>query len=706
MRLPPRPRRWALLAAWPCLAHVAAAQPAATRVAGRVTEAETGRPIAGAEVVLLGSVPVAVRSDSTGAWRLDAPSQAGIRLRVRHPGHAYRDVTVSPEGAARVDVELDRLALALDAIVVTASRREQRLAEVAVETAVLDAAALRRSGAPDLAAVLAEQSGLQLDGGTPAGAGIQMRGFDSRRVLVLLDGQPLVGRVDGNFDLSRLPVSMVERVEVVKGPQSTLYGSEALGGVINIITQRAESPGWSAGLTTGAGTQGRLEAAGDLQWRRGDVGVTLDGGARTIDLAPGITGSSGTFARRGNGMATVAWDLAPRTRATGSVLAVRESQRYRTGQLFRFADNTQWAARTALERQTVAGRLSGSLHATAFDHLSRASTLDAPVSGDGDRDRQTLVQAEALWNAAVGRVAIDAGTQLRREAIVADRVLDRRRHVASAEPFVQLTASSRTASVVPGVRVSWSDRWGRFVAPRLAAMWRPVEPVALRASVGRGFRAPDFKELYLDFVNPAAGYAVVGNEALRPERSTTTSLSLEYTGRVVWGRAGVFRNAYRDFIETSEPDAGGTYTYLNLDRGSMRGLELESGLSAGAWRADASADFLHTRDASTGTPLLGRPRHTVRASLTAPVVAQLRGTASLVYTGRTPIDRDPSGTSVLERGGWSRLDLRAMLPLPSGLTWSVGVQNVFDRQMGAAWPGFTGRQVTTSLEWRAGPATR
>ena len=596
----------------------------------------------------------------------------------------------------------DRRPTRLDAIIVSASRREQRLTDAVVETSVIDASRLRRSGAADLAQVITEQSGLQLDGGTPAGAGVQMRGFDSRRVLILLDGAPLVGHVAGNFDLSRLPVSMVERVEIVKGPQSTLYGSDALGGVINIITRRAGTGGWAVGVSSGVGTQGRRDAGVDARIRDGSVGLTVDGGFRGIDLAPGVAGDNGTYARRGNGMATLTWDVRPATELSASLLGVGESQRYRTGQLFHFADNTQWTARVAGQhRLTATNRLTASLHGTTFDHLSRASTSGAPVSEDGGRDRQTLVTGELLWNAFLGNVAVDAGTQVRHERIAADRVEGHQREISGIEPFVQASASLGDVTVVPGVRVSWSDRWGRVASPRFAMMWRLSDPVALRASVGRGYRAPDFKELYLDFVNSAAGYAVRGNDALRPEHSTAIALSGELSGRVFWGRAGAFHNIYRDFIETSEPDAAGTYTYQNLDRGTISGLELETGVALGAWNADASLDLLRTRDRATGTALLGRPRHTVRSSVSGPVWASLRGTASLVYTGRTPIDRDAGGR-VIERGGWSRLDLRATQALPRGLQWSLGVQNAFDRQVGTSWPGFTGRQFVTSLEWRIG----
>jgi outer membrane receptor for ferrienterochelin and colicins len=131
-------------------------------------------------------------------------------------------------------VDMRETMVPLGEIIVTAARREQRLADAVVETELITTRDLQR-GQSDLASILTDRVGIQLDGGVPSGTGVQLRGFGSRRVLVLLDGQPLVGRVNGTMDLARLPVSGIERIEIVKGPQSTLYGTDAIGGVINVI---------------------------------------------------------------------------------------------------------------------------------------------------------------------------------------------------------------------------------------------------------------------------------------------------------------------------------------------------------------------------------------------------------------------------------------------------------------------------------------
>ena len=119
---------------------------------------------------------------------------------------------------------------------------------------------IRRAAATNLAAVLTQQLGLQTASGSPAGTQVLIEGLGDQRVLVLLDGQPVAGRVGGVFDLSRLPASIVDRIEVVKGPQSVLYGTDAMGGVINVITRRPQERTVSARAQ--GGNRGSVE--GDL----------------------------------------------------------------------------------------------------------------------------------------------------------------------------------------------------------------------------------------------------------------------------------------------------------------------------------------------------------------------------------------------------------------------------------------------------------
>lgn len=180
----------------------------------------------------------------------------------------------------------------------------------------MDRARIEASGATDLAGVLAMVPGVEVQGGHPVGTGVYLQGLGSERVLVLVDGEPVVGRIAGEIDLTRLPVADVERVEVVKGPQSTLYGSEAMGGVINLIT-RAPGPGAVAGgVQVTGGSRGRRDAVAHARASTGAVDWTVRGGVRDVDLVPGQNAPLDAGTRRWDGKLALP---SPATGQTGRV---------------------------------------------------------------------------------------------------------------------------------------------------------------------------------------------------------------------------------------------------------------------------------------------------------------------------------------------------------------------------------------------------
>ncbi len=676
---------------------------------GRVTSRADGRAIVGAEVLLIGDDTVRVRSDANGTWRAPHVARGWRAMRVRAMGFVAVDRRVNDAG--ELDVALVPAALALDQMVVSAARREQKLADAVATVEVVNRRDIERTGAADLAAVLTEQLGIELQGGHPAGSGAMLQGIGSERVLILLDGQPLAGRLSGNFDLARIPVGMVERVEVVKGAQSTLYGSEAMGGVINIITRRPSDDGRRLGgsLSGTMGAQGRMDGAGRVQLAMGDFATAFDIARRSQESAPGVAQDAGALAARLDAAATLRWRPDSAKQMELAVLALDERQRWRTGTFYGISDNVQLNARVGGSWARGAHRISPKLAVSDWDHTAYTSAFTAPVAGDpGDRQRQQILLGELLYNGAFRRgIAIDAGVQWRTDAIQTERVPGGRRTHTSLEPFAQLEFSPvRQLALLPGVRVTHSDVWGTHVTPRVAARARLAPRLTLRASYGDGFRAPDFKELFLFFQNTNAGYAVRGNPALQPEHSRNAMLGLEWATAGGYVRAQVFQNSFTDFIETeivSAPTEAPVYEYKNRDRGWTRGVELETAanlVASGRLRAELGLSLLATRDERSGLELLGRPASSGRAGLQAVLPFELRSSITLVHTGRTPMQReDSTGAVNSHRDAFTRVDLRLARALPlSGLEFSIGADNLFDRRP-REWAGFTGRHVYTTLTY-------
>jgi outer membrane receptor for ferrienterochelin and colicins len=688
------------------------------RVAPRAAPAAGAADARGPDARGLDTLAVA-RTDAAGRWRVPAAgARPGAALRVRRIGFAPAEVAA---GASPVRVALDARALDLDALVVTASRRLERLRDAPVAVTLLTRAELARTGATDLGSALTEQAGLPVDGGVPSGAGVMLQGLDSRRVLVLLDGQPLVGRINGMLDLSRLPTQGIARVEVVRGPQSTLYGSDALGGVINVIT-RAPAGGVGGGATVTSGTQGRRDVSAQLQGGGPRLGWTADGGRRSVALLPGVDGDLATLSERWDGAARVRWATGADSALVvdASTLLLDEDQRWRAGPLYFFADRRQRTGRLSATLARGRTRAQATAFGTAFDHLARRGFDPRPTPGvSGDTIRQRLAVAELFASRALGASgapgaapagvarSVDAGVQLRAERARSPRVPGGVRARETAEPYAQLTLGGARWSVVPGVRVTADRQWGTHLTPRVAAMVRPAPALALRLAAGRGFRAPDFNEQFIDFYHADFGYRVRGNALLRPELADNLSASAEWATARAYLRVDGFENRFRDFIEEAVlPDTSGVtfYTYQNVGRGVTRGVDVEGVLRVGAARLEAGAGRLRAFDARTGAPLLNRPSGTARLALSGALRHGTAGSLHAVWTGRAPVAVGVDGRPAW-RDAFLRVNARLAQTVGAGAAgeWQVqaGVNNVLEARP-QLWPGFTGRQAYLGLAWRAG----
>jgi len=652
----------------------------------RRRRAETPTRCATCVVALLLLSPVVVRAETTS-------------LRQSRPDSL--PLASSPADTTPRDTLRTAQPITLDELVVTAARRPQRLKDVVVPTTVITRQAIEASGASDVGSVLFSRTGLQIDGGVPAGSGVRIQGLGDQRVLILLDGEPVTGRVNGNFDLSRLPAAIVERIEVVEGPQSVLYGSDALGGVVNIITRAPARRPFAGGLEVVYGSRSRLDLTGDARGTLGDFGYTATAGHRGVDLTPGMAGTNATRAERWDGHASFDWRATPGLVVNGGALLITERQRYRVGQLYNFSDNDQWVVRLGAGWQHNGHRLTPTLSFSRFYHLSRTGLTPIPVAGTGHEDTQDLLKASVVYGGPLLGGVVDAGIELRRDAIEADRVADRSRVLHTAEPFVQLSWKLGDLSLAPGARLTWSEEWGRTTTPRMALLFRPASlpSLALRASAGKGFRAPDFKELYLDFVNTSAGYAVVGNPDLRPETSTNFAFGAEWAERRFYARIDLFHNSFRDFIETGEQDATGTFTYQNLASGSTAGVKTDLGYDWSRVRVEGGYAYLRSREDQTGGPLLGNPRHSWRLAVSARPQDRINVSATTYYTGATPTQRYLDGT-VRERDPFLRVDMRLTAKLPWSLELGVGADNLLDENPGPEWPGYAGRRFYGAISWK------
>lgn len=585
-------------------------------------------------------------------------------------------------------------AVAVAPIVVTADRVPVKASDATAVVRVISSDEIARRGASDLPAILRDVPGIQADPVVGSGLGVSLQGLGSDRVLVLLDGAPLAGRLDGQFDLTRINPSLVSRVEVVEGPQSTLYGSDALGGVVNLITTRDYNR--RVELSTDGGSNGQFDQRGHLSGGSGLLFGSLDLGHRFADLVPGGLAHTGGTAERWDGMGRVAAPLFGGN-ADFRLLGVDETQRYVLQGMAGPETDTDRNRQVDGLATLRFGATDGTeirLHGSNYQHTFGAST-----GAGGDADRESTADVEALRHGTLAAGSWLAGIKVGRDALTSDRVDGASRSGWTGALFGSSEISAgRRVTLGAGLRYTGSDLWGSDLAPRANVMVRGPAGFDLKVGGARGFRAPSFKEQYLDFTNTDFGYTVKGSPNLHPESSWNVNAELGRTD----GARQIYIRAYQNWINNLiEPElvdsATFTFQYQNVAKAQTRGLETGGAYTRGIVTLRGSYVWLHTEDETTGQPLDGQAAETGRIGVTlAPgplsLAGDLIGSSHVSYA-------QPDGSTIVQ-GEYERFNLSATYALGQGRV-TVGADNLFNTTPTNAIM-FLGRRWHAGLSWGFG----
>lgn len=596
-------------------------------------------------------------------------------------------------------------------VVVTGTRSPEQAQRATVKTDVVTRDEAERRGATSVAEALATQPGVRVDPGAFSQlggvSGVRIQGFDLQRVLVLEDGEPMVGDIGGAIDLSSLPVADLRRVEIVTGPTSSLYGSGAIGGVINVVTGPPRYRGASlrarAERRSRDGVYGAASAsyAGRDAWSTVDASFTRHDGVSREPSLPDLqvpAASRSMVSVRAGGDVTARWALRARVRwlrdASDGVSSVEAPG------VGRYALDTPAATvrKTAHLIQSFELGRGATLRMTAghqrADNTSERTQRGSEVGERHDRAHR-LLSIEPTLTVARGSLSWIVGARGEREhfeqrittvesqragLVRAEAEEVAPQTLARAAAYLQLQArvSPRTTWLA-GARGETHTTYGSKLTPRAAVSYRPRDTVSLRAGAGQGFRAPSAKERGFLFDHSSLGYRVVGNRALSPETSWGVNGDASWAATPeITLRAGAFANWVRDLIDLdleSGVASGGAvdYRYANFGRARSLGGSIGYTFRAGArLQADTSYDYLYTRDDVRRRPLGGRPPHTLTSSL------RVRPTHKLELSVRHRVSSDAWVSDGVRAPGYATLDLRAAWDATPSAQVYAGGTNVTD----------------------------
>jgi len=672
----------------------------APRVLIQVRDSADARPIPWARLTLVGAGQT-TPTDFAGRVAL-LPAGLPDTLVVVALGYRPARLPLVEPLPEEITVTLGAVASMLPEIVTTVGRRERRAGELTVSTVTVDRREIEAQAATAVDQVVGELPGVQVGTRNPAGSTLLIRGLGESRVLLLVDGEPVGGVLLENRDLSRTSTLAVDRIEVTKGPGSVEHGSDALGGVINVVTAPPEGP-LRLVARGRAGSLGRREGDAAIS-RGGAVAFRIAGGLRQSDYVAGREQDAAALERVWDLRSTARTHLSRAVRLRGDINYERTRQRWPVDDQFNgFVDT--WNASALLESTAELGpaSLRARVVGQFFKYRYRQSQGSTPVADQGTSpQKEETLRGVLAWSRPLGRHLVDLGVEGTFRRVHAAGYLDGgQASDRIIEAYAQDGWEIGRWYLNGGARFSHSSRWGSSFTPSLGAAADLTSKLRWRASVARGVRAPSFKELAWDFPNLGVGYVVQGNPDLAPESSWSVSTGATWTPADGL-RVGVdlYRNALRDLIDfrTAGFTTGGLLVYRpeNVERARTEGVELEVRRAWGQWITTAGYEYLHARDLDNDLPLDGRSAHTARLRLTRLLGFLSRGTADVTgrYTGRAPMFASSDGgppASAGTREAFLAMDLRVGGDLFPGLGLEAGVDNLLNGRP-QNWPGTVERR--------------
>jgi len=526
-----------------------------------------------------------------------------------------------------------------DSVVVTATRSERKLSNITVPVTIVNAKTIQQNGSLRLSDILREQTGLTLTSGF--GAGVQLQGLNPDYTIILINGEPLVGRTAGVLDLNRVALGNIKKIEIVKGPSSSLYGSEAMAGVINIITDASTSIPLQTSLRYGTYN-------------------TLDANINNA-LASKNLFYQGFY----NYYTTDGYSIRPNSnnRVTTPISRLTTSQQFK----YSLSSNTNLIFNTRLTDENIKSNIAVSnggitTYSNGNEHntdVNLTGSLNHRFSNDlktsfrsyltnyvSNQDLLTLsgapytdllnhlfqrVENQTDWTVSKNFTGI-FGAGAVWEGVKSSRYDSEkvRKNNTIQYGFTQWEWTPITKLIlIGGVRFDQNASYASAWSPKLSMLYKVNKQHKLKLSIGQGFKAPDFRQLYLDFTNAAAGnYSVFGSaeaqkvigqlnslgqigalysnyyllKSLQPESSTGIHFSWDWEPNPkTFISVQAFRNDIKNLIQVQQVGSyvsgAQIFSYLNIGRAFTNGVEVETKYQLNhQWTLSGGYQFIVTGD--------------------------------------------------------------------------------------------------------------
>ena len=702
------------------------------KVTGYVYHAETAEPLPGVNVILK-NTDLGAATLNDGSFSIDNVPSGNYNILYSAIGYDESLDIVNVPSNDPLEIWMTETFLQLEHVVVTGTRNSRINTNSPVATEVISRNDIQESGARDMAELLEERAGISVAASKEGGKVVNMLGMDSKYVLVMIDGQPISGKFNSRINLDQVSTAIIDKVEIIKGPSSSLYGSEAMGGVINIITKRnifvnpiSVTMRYSGGLTTDP--IGDSFNPFDLAIGKRDIRMNLNGSKKAFVFHSDIDYLKANVDKN---LVYIDVDNYEKYSIRGDMdWAVTDAQKVKiNGGSFNTVEENH---STLLDGQPTIIRNNWSSDYSNFlndqlkiqalirgEDYNRSYLEIKPSTGETVKTDTTVeTQLEGEFNTIYtdDNRTINIGGEYRIETYSNARVDSGNLQSLNATGLYfqyEQTLSSKL-TLVAGLRADNNNDLDKpIISPRLAGMYKLSDRYKLRGSWGQGFRMPSFMDKYMNWNHWQFGYAIIGNPDLVPETSTGYNLGIEYfhPGKYKFSIM-VYQNTFNNMIidEQLEP---GLFTYSNIDRVHFTGIEFQHRQNYSKnFTGNLAYNLSRNRNIVTGEIVPGSPEHSANIKMSYKSKSgklrsalKIKAVAPYKVQEFIPVgsgEEQNEGYFVIrDRDAYFLIDIDGKYKIHKLLTLSFGIKNIQDTVDNQYGP-FIGRTVYFELGSKLG----
>ena len=550
-------------------------------------------------------------------------------------------------------------------VVVTATRTQEEVKAVPQTVEVITKEDIEQLGATDVYSALRLAANVDVTSAGMAGHNVMIRGMSTNHTLILIDGKRFAGEdtsaTQNVYALGRLSLSNIERIEIVRGSASAQYGSDALGGVINIITKKSKEPSVMVGLSTGSeainnyyhidfGKQGNFSSTFDMRFsdvrknmQAGDEGSNYYGPIQDFNFAGtwDLGNDKEIDLTLGYYNEHTKADYADKYTSTGVFQTSKDKKEWYDYRRYDYSlgysgktDNSDYMIRTFYSRLDKENNLYN--YRSNFPGPMENSLGSMYPKYDWDKSTYTLWGIEGKNTIQLNdNHLLTFGGEYRQNKVEGTRLSDGGDNVHQVSQSGNGIMSNKYYSdkeintwagyiqdewqvndkllVIPSVRYDHDSSFGGEVTPKIGATYFISDNSRIKANWGKGFKAPTISELYMAMHRAMGGQTVnvYGNSDLKPEKSTSWDISFEAEKDNNFGKLTYFNNDVKNLITTKQ--IGSSYydqSYVNVDEAEIDGVEMEIGRNLDdKWTIKATSNWLDATDKVSGDRLDNRARN-------------------------------------------------------------------------------------------------